>query len=171
MKTNLHQLLLLCTFFVRNASSCMLRSITRWWEKEDRTNTIRNIRLWALLMGPVYGISNFTNSCHVLAVHVPMYIRTYSNLHTFSQQGVEAAVRVAKKILQRRTNNADIGTRSIMQYSNRKIRWLPTTSLPAKVCKACKGTDHVRRSSKRCLKYLPKHPVALQLVDKNQQPE
>jgi len=57
---------------------------TRNLNEDERETTISKIKQWAILYRPYLGTSYFTNSCHVLAIHVPMYVRKYGGLLMFS---------------------------------------------------------------------------------------
>jgi hypothetical protein len=104
--------------------------------------------LWTL----VFAIRSWNNSCHVLHKHVMNYIALYGNIYKFSQEHVEGKIGRMKTFLKQTASKSATNTKSLMEFDNRKLNKLESSisKTTHRQCRSCSGTDHYRRSSKKC---------------------
>lgn len=130
---------------------------TLWRENdfnlEEKEQLKKDIDTFATLWTQsVFTLHSWNNSCHVLHKHVPKYLDLYGNLGKYSQEHVESEIGRMKNFLRQTSNKSKTNTKELLQYDNRKLdrleEILERKKKPA--CNACNGSDHSRRSSKKC---------------------
>jgi hypothetical protein len=94
----------------------------------------------------------WVNSCHVVSQHTMFYLKRYRNIYKFSQQGVEASVRVVKKSTSASVfGNANVAL-EFLRLDSRRSAQLPGRVLTykKKICPHCGREGHLRKNHKDC---------------------